>query len=398
MAGLKNKWYLFLLILSFIVVFSKSGTAQWSSSFSLDQEYNSNPFRIPEAEASWISNLYGKLQYDWQNYSMRYYGSFVKFDQTAQRNFYWHQVAFWGGTDTLNYGAYIEQRVDREDYNIYDYNSSSAYFNYRFYIGGLSLLSTNNIYLNQYAQLSQLNNWQLGSKLQFQKSFQTKTTMIGGVGLYVKRYMPLESTYYITGVDTVYSEAPVYGGGRGHGRGSYMTPVYEYQPSETPSLTQFIYWLRISQSITPTTGLAFQLQKRSLWQGFDRYISGLAYDYSSESQIFDDPMGYESLTIGSELTKLLPAGFLFKMAYYVTDKNYISQGIYTDADNFDEQTLRSDRYKTAWLSLGKTIFTTKTGDRNLRLSFDLQWIKNQSNSYWYDYQNKNSSLGLQFSF
>lgn len=384
-----------LILLSII----HSGTnAQWNASVTLDQEYNTNPFRSPEAQASWISNMNGKLQYDWQKYAIRYDGSYLKFNLMPERNFYWHQFALLGGSDTFIYGVTAEQRFDRSDYRMYDYISSAAYLNYRFKLSEIWLTSSNNISLNNYSQLKQLSNWQFNSRLQFNKGFHTKTSVIGGVGLYFKKYLPTQAEYVITGVDSIFSNQTFRGGGRGRGQGTYMTPIYEYLPSESPSLAQASYWLRIAQSITPTTGMAIQFQQRLLIKGLDRYISGLAYDYSSESQLFDDPMGYESLSIGSEITKLFPAGFTLKMAYYLTSKNYVSQGIYLDSENFDDQTLREDLFEMAWLSLKKQIFFSEVNDRGLILAFNFQWLKNHSNSHWYHYKNRNSSLGLELSF
>lgn len=389
-----------IFILTFIVLLVSNFkiNAQWNASVTLDQEYNNNPFRSPEAHASWISNLNGQLQNNWEKYAFRYFGSYLKFNLLPERNFYWHQLAFWGGSDTLNYGSTVDQRFGRTDYTIYNYTSGSAYLNYRFKLSDFWLTTSNNISLNNYSKLEPLNNWQFNSKLQLNKGFRTRTSLIGGVGIYFKKYLPSQTEYIMTGLDTISSGQNYQDKGQGRGQRNIVTPIYEFTHSESPSLGQFSYWLRIAQSITPTTGLAVQFQQRNLIKGLDRYVSGLAFDYSSESQLFDDPMGFESFAIGSELTKLLPANITLKLAYYLSWKDYISQGIYLNSETFDEQNLREDDYQTAWLSLAKEIFFSETRDQGLLVQFNYQYITNNSNSYWYNYSNKSWSIGLEFSF
>ena len=137
------------------------------------------------------------------------------------------------------------------------------------------------------------------------------------------------------------------GGGGGGGQGQY--PIYT--DTEAPSVSQLRLWLRAAQSITAATGLAVQYQNSFLLSGSNRYVAGITYGPNEESRIFDDPMGYESNSIGSELTQLLPGSILLKGAFYLTEKNYSSQGIYLDQENYDETTLRKDTYKSFWIRI-----------------------------------------------
>jgi len=100
--------------------------------------------------------------------------------------------------------------------------------------------------------------------------------------------------------------------------------------------------------------------------------------------------------VGSELTQLLPLQMMIKFAAYYLDKNYVAQGIYLDQENFDETILREDIYRTLWFTLGKRFNLPFSETTSLLLQFNYQWIKNESNSYWYNYESQFVSLGIQF--
>jgi len=69
-----------------------------------------------------------------------------------------------------------------------------------------------------------------------------------------------------------------------------------------------------------------------------------------------------------------------------------------DTENYDESILRKDENQTAWLSLRKNIGLNFRNGGQIALYFYYQWIDNKSNSYWYDYENTASSVGLEFEF
>jgi len=178
-------------------------------------------------------------------------------------------------------------------------------------------------------------------------------------------------------------------GGKGKG---YQT----YSDMEIPSALQMQFDLRLAQSVTATTGIAVLYNSQFLLLGSNRD----ALIYADESQIFDDPMGYESQSIGSELTQMLPWNMKLKGAFYYTEKNYTTQGIYLDEseDNYDESVLRNDTRKVAWLSLQKNIHTDWFGGSTITLDFTHQFMNNESNSYWYNYESNYSGLGFSINF
>jgi len=378
--------------------------SQWNLTLSLDQAYNNNPFRLPEQQESWISSLNFGIQRQFNNFFINYDGQFNYFEAMGNRNFYWHQVGVGFGSENTNFGMNVEQRVNKTDYNIYNYSMLAGYFNQQFQLAKFNWLWSNGAFYNDYSELSQLNNWEINSNLQIHRTFPTRTTIMGGTGIYYKRYTNSELTVPLdTATTQIYESALGNGkGGSSGGRhgtigsdGGYFSQII-YADFEVPSITQIRLWGRLAQSLTATTGLAVQYNYQNLLSESARFITGISYNYSEESQIFDDPMGYEGSSIGGELTQLLFGGIILKGAFYYRDKQYVSQGIYTDAEIYDGSILRSDIDKIFWLNFQKRVEINFREGSDLIFKFNYQWINNQSNSYWYDYSNHQVSIGFEF--
>lgn len=401
-------------ILFFII---QPANSQWKFSLSYDQEYNDNPFRLPEAEKSLISNFKLGTEKNFNKISLGYYGNYSHFNNILDRNFYWHQLAVFGGSDTTNWGIYGEQRINKREYNIFDYKELNAFLRHRFFFKGIITNWSGGLQYNNYDQLAELNNWKLSSSLRFHKTFPTKTTIITGLNIDHKNYLNSSQLYEMapdssisklnlasTSILNVTGNGKGHGGSNGGGKGyrygeenGYLSPN-SYVDFGNPSVTQLSFSLRVAQSLNQTTGFAIQYFSRFLLSGEDKYISDISYNYNQESEIFNDPMGYESHSFGSELTKLLPADIILKLSAYYVIKDYSAQGIYIDEENYDSGTLRQDKYKTVFLNLKKNIGLNIFGGNDLALSFNYLWIDNNSNSYWYDYTNNYGSVRLEFQF
>jgi hypothetical protein len=380
--------------------------SQWYFNFSLDQAYNDNPFRLPEPQESWISSLNFGIQREYKNFFVNYDGSLNHFEAMSERNFYWHKIGVGLASERTNFGISAEQRLNQSDYNIYNYSMVAANFSQQFQFIKLNWLWSNNTFYNDYSELSQLNNWEINSNIRLHYTFPTRTTLLGGTGIFYKRYTNSEQTIAI---DTTSSQimASILGNGRGgpgggkHGMigsgGGYFSQTV-YADLDVPSITQIRLWGRLAQSITSTTGLAVQYNYQTLLSESARFITGISYNYSEESQIFDDPMGFEGFSVGGELTKLVFGGMILKSTFYYKDKQYVSQGIYTDFENYNGSILRNDVNKTIRINLQKRLGLKFRGGSDLIINLNYQWINNQSNSYWYDYSNQQISLSLEFQF
>lgn len=375
--------------------------SQWSYSLSVNQEFNSNPFRLPEGEEDQISNIAMGLRHDWSNAALQYYGSFTGFQQNYGRNFYWQQLHLEGG-DTTNWFVNVDNRLNRPEYEIYNYFAAHTGLNHLFVTGKSYLRLGANANVNLYQNLSDINNLLLGFYLSMNRSLPTRTSLFGTASFQYKKYLetqtvmpPDTTTSFLYHISQMPGQG---GGGGGIGPGSGMGGGggdYYISQTESPSVAQLVLNARIAQSLIKYTGLAVQYQQRIALIKQDRSLAGLIYGYEQESQIFDDPMGYQGPVAGVELTQILPWRIMLKGAGYYQEKRYLTQGIYLDQENFDETILRDDNYRTYWLTLSKTWNLSFLNGGNFGIEINYQWIDNESNSYWYNYQNQNISAGIQ---
>jgi hypothetical protein len=365
------------------ILFVISLQAQFQTYVYFNEAYESNPFLLPEAEKSWVATIEGGIQFNLSPISISYSGSFTSFSNFSERTFYWHQAALFSSFKKTNLGLYINQRFNRNDYTIYNYNTMTGYINFSNNIGTFYLYTSGNLIYNTYPELAQIDNIEVNGSLKVNKSFDSGTTFILGGGLFYKKYT---SSYSYT--DTLQS-----GAGTGTGQGMNGGSQFALQSIEipAPSVSQFQYWIRIAQSITKSTGLAMQFRSRLNIEGATRTLPGLPFNYNQESEIFDDPMGYELQSLGFELTQILPAQIIFKASAYKGKKNYTAQGIYEDQFIFDPLTLRSDRFNTAHASVRKNFIIHKS---RFTIEIWYRFYHSDSNSYWYNFENHYSSISL----
>ncbi len=373
-------WFKLIIILT---ISFNALHAQLQSYVYFNEAYESNPFLIPEPQESWVSTLEGGLQLNFSSLALSYNGSYTSFSNFEDRSYYWHQAAFFGSFARTNLGVYLNQRFNRSDYSVYNYNTITAYVNHSETINSVNLYLASNVSLNNYPEIQEIDNLEINGTVRLNKSFETRTTVIAGFSLHYKDYT---SSYSY--IDTLTRTS---GSGSGGSQSSTMQTILQPVEVDAPSVSQMEYWMRLAQSLSQTTGLALQYRARNNIKGAVRYLPGLPYNYNQESEIFDDPMGYELQSIGADITQLLPGQLILKASTYLGKKNYTVQGIYTDSETFVEEVLRTDEYQTSHMSLQKNFNIHNT---RLTIALWYRWINNKSNSYWYNYKNHYGSISL----
>jgi hypothetical protein len=209
-----------------------------------------------------------------------------------------------------------------------------------------------------------------------------------GTGIVTYNYYP-----QLSDIDNYYSG---WGGGYRGGFGGDSDSSYQiYSSTESSYTTQLQWWVRLAQSITPFTGLALQYRQWMTLDGYNRYVSGIIYDFNDESALFDDPLGYELQSIQVELTQLLPFQSILKLGYERNTKDYTLQGIYTDQDTYSDSPLREDQNEYVSVSFRKSL---PWGEMILDFELLYQWLLNHSNSYWYNYKSNNLALQVNLYF
>lgn len=371
-----NKTYKTIFNLSLLLLLISLGSlnAQWRFSLATAQEYSNNPFSSPFPIASMVSSFNLGIEKDLSSLSLGYYGNYTNFANDDTRNFYWHQFGLWNLTDSTMFGFYAEQRINTINYNYFNYSNLNAYYKRKFNLAGINLLGNVAASYTDYSNLEDLRNILLNSGLMFNKSFETKTTLIGGVNFNYKNYISSD----LKSNDLV-----------GDSLESSVTNAF------TSQLTSY---LRIAQSITENTGMAIQYSNQTILGGTANFIRQIDYVYGDESQYFDDPISYEGNSISAQLTQLFSETMFLKLNFSYASKEYPSQGIYQSIDYYNELDIRVDKKTMLDLSLSKYFYLGNEEQNTLLLTLSYNMINNNSNSFWYNYKSNQLSLLLNYQF
>ena len=386
-----------ILIKIFLVVFliTLPTYGQWQLHSTINREYNTNPFYLPQAQSSWITTTELGFGKKFEKISIYYTGDYFLFDNISERNFFWHQFTLSGNKNDFSWNLTAEQRINKEEDNLYDYSQMKTNFNYKFKIKKIYFFTNMNLGFINFPNMKELNSWNYAANFKAVKSFPTKTTLLSGINLNYKKYTNIFIQTTIDTNETLYSMGSGGGGGGGGRRGSGM---FLSDETETPSVSIGKAWVRLAQSVFSKTGIAALYQKQFILSGNNRLLIGDVLNYQLEDLVFDDPTNYESDKFGIELTQLLPWSSKFKSSYYITHKDYSTQGIYLDEENYSDETKRTDNNKNLNFSLTKQ-FNNFPGKNNyFTLNLRYNWLENSSNSYWYNYENEVTSLNMTLNF
>jgi len=372
---IRIKINILLLILLFTGT-SNSIFAQWNINISTLQEYNDNPFHSPFPEESFISTLNLSVQKAMGKFNMSYYGNYANFSESSNRNYYWHQLGAWNTSKNVMYGLNIEQRLNGNDYSFYNFSNYSGYFKYQFNIEDINIFGNSSLNVTDYSDLNDLDNLLGSVNIKINKSFETKTTLLGGLDFNYKRYFNTE----FSSLEDV--------------EGNNISEI----KSNIAYTSQLNFFVKVAQSLTPTTGLAVQYISRNIVEGTAKTIRELEFAYGDESKYFDDPISYEGYTANLQLTQILPLEIILRGSYFLNSKEYPSQGSYIEAGNYDSDITRNDTQQIINLGVQKKIYFGKQESTSLTLLLNYQHINNSSNSFWYEYTSNKIKFGLNYNF
>jgi hypothetical protein len=161
----------------------------------------------------------------------------------------------------------------------------------------------------------------------------------------------------------------------------------------TDEVLQSKFYLQIGQGITDNLGISGYAFFRKNLEGGNRYLSSNEYIYYEE-ELFNDIYSNEGIESGLSLSYLFQPNILGKIAGRYEVRNY------TDLPAADEQgneldELRNDDQYSVGASLEFGLSEILTG---LYLSMNYNYIRNNSNDYFYDYTNQIYAITLGFEF
>ncbi len=373
---------------SLLVLLANSAFTQVTTAVEISSYADDNLFRSPEPQSDLLSDIGIKLNYEPQNSNINYYynGDFFSYQNNSLRNFYTHSLgvnAFnsFGRDKKQNFywGADLTLRLNNDEYNYYNYNQFFAYGTFRFDLDWAFLKSGYNFRYRGYSNLPELTNYRHFLFLQLNRSFATRTTIILEADLGYKSF---------AGQDAFFESR------RGMGRRMDNTTTTSPQ---IPSLSQAVFLARISQSLHPKLGLFVQYRKQISLTSQTSFVNSDGY-YQDE-ELFDDPFSYESSVYSSQLTWMMPWSMKLQLGGAFASKSYISELAYTSAeDSVAQGGPRLDDRSNLYLNLSKTVHFNKNWLEALHFNLNYSYIKNTSNSYWYDYKNTIWGGGIQWSF
>ncbi len=392
-------FFIFMIFFGFHTV-----SGQFSIDVTMNSYYDDNLYRSPSAEKDLFTNFGLALEYELahSNLTLTYSPDFYLFNENTIRNFSLHGFdadyfrSFQSGKIYVFAGAGTTYRLNKTDYNFYNYNQVSAYLNARFNLSYFFLRLGYNYRYRYYPNFSDISNSIHQFFIQLNRSLPTKTTFILEAGLGNKRFAQYES---VTAILQTYDAT---GGHQGKGRRNEATGMDSmyYLVSENispPSIAQASLLWRITQSLHPRLGMYVEYRKQMSLTDDTQFTN--LNTYLQDEELFDDPFSYESDRIGARLTWLMPWSTKLITGYQYTSKEYISEQAYiSETDTLAAGGIRKDRLSSAYLTLVKTFRPDNSWFELIEVPFRFNMIRNRSNSYWYEYDNKLISAGVQFRF
>jgi len=363
---MKLKYYPPLALL-FFSLFTFNVYSQLYFSTSIEGYYDDNIFNNYLNSSDFINAFSGELGYDFEtdqnNFELYYIGFINRYYKFPDKSSVIHKVGavntflFSEYDNPLNIGINYAVRVNKEDYYIYDFNQVSAYANYMH-----SISERNKIQLGaignriEYENFSLFSHYQLKAFLRSINSFESRTSLTAAAEIDQKSYI---EDYKSQGL--------------------------------SDRVLQAKFYLQLGQGITDNLGLsAFTFLRKNL-SGGNRYFNSIDYVYYEE-ELFNDIYSNEGIETGLTLSYLFLPNIMGKIAGRYEIRKYTDLPA-ADQDGNDLNDLREDDQFSFGASLEFGLSEVLSG---LYLSVNYNYIKNNSNDYYYDYANQIYAITLGF--
>lgn len=365
----------FKYLFSIYIILTPVIFSQWNFNVSTGQDYSTNPFRSQLATETLISSIDFGIEHSTELFNIGYSGSYNNFNTAPDRNFYWHQASGSMNYENSSLGILAEQRFGKDIYTYFNYTNITGYYSENLRLGDFYIRAAPNVSLSKYDEISILDNIKFSLNGSINRGFETGTTIILGGAFTFKKYLDPTQRGTYTYLDE-----------------TNQLITANYVDKNVSSITQMTSFLRAAQSITESTGFAFQYTNRSIFSGFGNFVKDLNLIYGDESEIFDDPVNYEGNNLLFELTQIAFDDLAIKGGFYLNKKLYPSQGIYDTEYNYITGIMRSDLQQIFNLSVSKNFTLGSSETMNLSVGLYFQMIDNNSNSSLFKY--KSNTIGL----
>ena len=386
---------LWTVALLFLVVIPSH--AETVKQVSMDGIYDSNAFKSAGGASDVIAqtSLYLARRDTSARSGMEYFytGDIDLFVRSGQRHFTAHHVGlsylrqFGEANHLFSAGWNFGGRWDRALYNYYDDVDGALYANFKLNLDpGTSLRLGYRMNIRKYLHLDASSFREHQTSLTYNTSLPTRTALKGDVSYGYKGYTMerlTTSTIIVSG-----PEDRRRGGGPFGQRGVPQTVVQ----STLPYKSQVTLSLRVSQSVSPSTGVNVQYLRRFNPSNGGLYQSSLGTGYAEDDDLFDDRYDYQGHEVSGGMSQLLPWGSKFTVEAGYLIKDYHNK----PALDLNGVSIGQDRRdRKHYLSAGVGMPLGMTSDLNLWYIYGT----NTSNDPFYVYRRNHAfSFGISRKF
>ncbi len=351
------------------IALSSTGFSQFSLSTRFENYYDDNIYNNFDKISDFVHSGSLDAGYDFEsddnNFQIYYMGNITYFRENDFKSSNSHKFGLVNTYfiseegNPLNAGINYAIRNNHDELSVYDLSQLSAYANYRHYINETDYFLTGYLFFfNNYKNFDSFTHYEHKGFVKYSSTFSTKTTLSLGTEVDFKLYK-----------------------------------IRYNSPDIADEISQWKSYIQVAQNLTPSTGLSgYFLYRKNLTSG-NRYITFTDYIYYEE-ELFNDVYANEGMETGAALTQLLSDNVVFRGEFVYTQRNFNSLPVALP-DGTETEILRKDDY----YALGAELQFNLSGlTEGLGLSLSYNYLLNNSNDYFYDYDNNLSSITLEWGF
>jgi len=363
----QKSFKLFLFISSFI--FTQNLFPQFNIYSDYQLIYDDNIYNNYLNTADYINSLsFGgayNFESEFNNFQIYYEGVLGDYTTNKFKSFNTHKLGivnthlFGEDYNPLNVGINYTIRNNRDDFTIYDFRQLSAYANYRHTIEETNFLIGGYIfYRNEYPNFNVFSNYEQKAFIKWISNFESLISVMVSTELNYKTYF---EQYNFNGYAN---------------DGSFVR-----------------LHLNIGQSLGENTGANLFASYRKNLSEKSRYVISDSLIFYEE-EIFNDLYAFNSFEVGFGFTQIIDENIKLSSELKYSPKYFTS--LYS-ADEFGNEleALREDKQVSFGIGIEYQLTKILEG---LGISATFNFIKNNSNDFYYDYSNQIYSVSIGYGF
>lgn len=349
--------------------FTSLSFPQMSLSARLENYYDDNIYNNFDKISDFVHSASLDAGYNFEsdnnNFQLYYMGNYTYFSENNFKSSNSNKIgivntSFLSEEDNpLNAGINFVKRNNRDELSLYDLSQLSAYANYRHFFNESDYFLTGYLFFyNDYKNFDSFTHYEHRGFAKYSSTFSTRTTLSIGSEVDFKIYkMKFNS------------------------------------PDIADYISQWKNNIQIAQSFTESTGLTGYFLYRKNFTTGNRYITYTDYVYYEE-EIFNDAYSNDGIETGVSLTQLISNDVIAKGEFSYIRRDFSSLAVAL-ADGSETNSLRADTYYAIGAELQINLPGLIDG---LELSINYNYLHNNSNDYFYRYDNNLSSISLEWGF